>query len=81
MDWITGIQRALDYTEEHMAEEIVYETAAKQAYSSSSFSENIRHAVRLFFRRLYPHAPIDARGGRSAAFERKDRRYRFQIRL
>ena len=76
MDWITGIQRALDYAEEHMAEEIVYETAAKQAYS-----ENIRHAVRLFFRRLYPHAPIDARGGRSAAFERKDRRYRFQIRL
>ena len=31
MDWITGIQRALDYAEEHMAEEIVYETAAKQA--------------------------------------------------
>ena len=35
MDWITGIHRALDYAEEHMAEEIVYETAAKQAYSSS----------------------------------------------
>ena len=41
MDWITGIQRALDYAEEHMAEEIVYETAAKQAYSSSFHFQRI----------------------------------------
>lgn len=35
MDWITGIQRALDYTEEHLTEEIDYEEVAKQAYSSA----------------------------------------------
>lgn len=35
MDWIIGIQRAIDYVEEHIAEEIDYEEAAKRAYSSS----------------------------------------------
>lgn len=35
MDWITGIQRALDYVEAHMTEPIDYEEAAKRAYSSS----------------------------------------------
>lgn len=35
MDWITGIQRALDYTEAHLTEEIDYEAVAKQAYSSA----------------------------------------------
>lgn len=42
MDWITGIQRVLDYTEEHLTEEIDYETAAKQAYSS------VFHFQRMF---------------------------------
>ena len=35
MDWITGIQRALDYTEAHLTEEIDYEAVSKQAYSST----------------------------------------------
>lgn len=35
MDWITGIQRALDYTEAHLTESIDYEAVAKQACSSS----------------------------------------------
>lgn len=35
MDWITRIQRALDYTEAHLTEKIDYEEVAKQAYSSS----------------------------------------------
>ena len=35
MDWITGIQRALDYTEAHLTEEINYEEVAKQTYSSA----------------------------------------------
>lgn len=35
MDWITGIQRAVDYVEEHLTESIDYEEAAKRAYSSS----------------------------------------------
>jgi len=42
MDWITGIQRAIDYTEEHLLEEIDYEKVANQAYSSSF------HFQRLF---------------------------------
>lgn len=35
MNWITGIQRALDYVEEHLMEELDYEAVAKQAYSSA----------------------------------------------
>ncbi len=35
MDWITGIQRAIDYTEAHLTDEIDYENVAKAAYSSS----------------------------------------------
>ena len=35
MDWIKGIQRALDYTEAHLTEEIDYDAVAKEAYSSS----------------------------------------------
>ena len=35
MDWITGIQRALDYTEEHLTDDIDYETVAEQACASS----------------------------------------------
>jgi len=35
MDWITGIQRALDYTEKHLTEEIDFAAAAREACSSS----------------------------------------------
>ncbi len=35
MDWITGIQRAIDYTEAHLTDEIDFEAVAKQAYSSA----------------------------------------------
>ncbi|KAF5067727.1 Integron-associated effector binding protein [anaerobic digester metagenome] len=42
MDWITGIQRALDYTETHLTGEIDYETAAKEACSS------VFHFQRMF---------------------------------
>lgn len=35
MDWITGIQRAVDYVEAHITDEINYEETARQAYSSS----------------------------------------------
>ena len=41
MDWITGIQRALDYTEAHLTEEIDYEIVAKQAYSSAFHFQRI----------------------------------------
>ena len=35
MDWISGIQRAVDYVEAHILEPIDYEAVAGQAYSSS----------------------------------------------
>ena len=35
MNWITGIQRAIDYVEEHLTEPVDYEEVAKQALSSS----------------------------------------------
>lgn len=35
MDWTTGIQKAIDYVEEHLTEPIEYEEAAKRACSSS----------------------------------------------
>lgn len=41
MDWITGIQKAIDYVEEHLTEEIVYEEIAKRAYSSSFHFQRI----------------------------------------
>lgn len=34
MEWIAGIQRAIDYVEEHLTEEIDYEAVAREAYSS-----------------------------------------------
>ncbi len=35
MDWILGIQKAIDYIEENITEKIDYEKVAKRAYSSS----------------------------------------------
>lgn len=35
MDWIAGLQRAIDYVEAHLSDEIDYEAAAKEACSSA----------------------------------------------
>ena len=35
MNWIQGVQRAIDYVEANIMEEIDFEEVAKQAYSSS----------------------------------------------
>lgn len=35
MDWISGIQKAIDYVEEHITEELDFYEIARQAYSSS----------------------------------------------
>ena len=32
MDWIVGIQRAIDYIEEHITEEIDYDVLSKISY-------------------------------------------------
>lgn len=41
MDWITGIQKAIDYVEEHLTENIDYEETARRAYSSSFHFQRI----------------------------------------
>lgn len=35
MEWITGIQRAIDYIENHLSEELYFEAVAKEACSSA----------------------------------------------
>ncbi len=35
MDWITGMQKAIDYIEEHLTEDIDYEKVAAESFSSS----------------------------------------------
>lgn len=35
MNWITGMQRAIDYVEEHITEELSYDEIARQGYSSA----------------------------------------------
>ena len=35
MNWIQGIQRAIDYVESNITEDLDFEDVAKQAYSSS----------------------------------------------
>ena len=45
MDRITGLQRALDYVEENITEQINYEEAAKRAYSSSFHFQRVFNAI------------------------------------
>lgn len=42
MNWVIGIQRAIDYIEENLCEKIDYDEAAKCAYSS------VFHFQRIF---------------------------------
>ena len=35
MDWITGIQNAINYIEEHITENLDYEAIARESFSSS----------------------------------------------
>ena len=41
MDWITGIQNAIDYIEEHLTETIDYDIAAEQSFSSTYHFQRI----------------------------------------
>lgn len=45
MDWISGLQCALDYVEEHITEHIDFEAVAKAAYSSSFHFQRVFSAV------------------------------------
>ena len=41
MDWITGIQRAIDYIEEHLCEDIDYDRVAAESASSSFYFQRV----------------------------------------
>ena len=41
MDWITGIQNAIDYIETHLTETIDYDIVAKQSFSSTYHFQRI----------------------------------------
>lgn len=45
MEWIKGLQRAIDYMEEHLEDEADYAEIARQAYSSSFHFQRIFHIV------------------------------------
>lgn len=45
MDWTSGLQRALDYVEEHITEPIDYGEVARAAYSSSFHFQRVFSAV------------------------------------
>ena len=41
MDWLTGLQNAINYIEEHLTEEIDYDEVAKEAACSSFYFQRI----------------------------------------
>ncbi len=41
MDWICGIQNAINYIENHLTDEIDYEEVAKQSFSSGYHFQRI----------------------------------------
>ena len=55
MDWITGIQRALDYVEEHITGPIDYEEAARRACSSSFHFQRVFSVLCGFTPVSYTH--------------------------
>ena len=47
MDWITGIQNAIDYIETHLTETIDYDIVAKQSFSSTYHFQRILRLLML----------------------------------
>ena len=41
MNWITGIQAAINYIEDHLTEELDYDAIAKESFSSSAHLQRI----------------------------------------
>ena len=41
MEWITGLQKAIEYIEAHLSDEIDYDTLASQSFSSSYHFQRI----------------------------------------
>ena len=45
MEWMKGLQKAIDYIEEHLDEEIDYTEIARQAYSSNFHFQRVFHII------------------------------------
>lgn len=45
MDWITGIQNAINYIEEHITEKLDYEAIARESFSSSFHFQRVFHVL------------------------------------
>lgn len=41
MDWITGMQQAINHIEEHLTDELDYEIVAKQSFSSCYYFQRV----------------------------------------
>ena len=55
MDWIIGLQKAIDYIEDNLTETIDYETVAAQSFSSSYHFQRVFSILCGFHhRRVYP---------------------------
>jgi AraC-like DNA-binding protein len=64
IEWIEGIQNAIEYMEDHLTEELDIRDIAEKAYISPFlFSKNIRRPVRFFRRRVYSKSKAQ-HGGR-----------------
>lgn len=50
MDWIMGLQRAVDYIEAHLTEQISYEDVAREAYVSPFYFQRVFDPMRLYGR-------------------------------
>ena len=54
MDWVTGLQNAIDYMEEHLLEELDYDAIAAKGFSSSyHFQRRNQKNSPLVFRKPY----------------------------
>ena len=51
MNWIQGIQRAIDYVEANITEELDFDDVARQAFSSPEHAKGQRRSPRRFLRR------------------------------
>ena len=45
MEWVKGLQKAIDYIEDHITEDIDYAEIAKQAYSSNFHFQRVFHII------------------------------------
>ena len=52
MDWIIGLQKAIDYIEDNLTETVDYGTVAAQSFSSSYHFQRVQHPLRIHRRRV-----------------------------